>query len=296
VSLNLEGDQNPENNHMYFSINSGGMLPKVIINEVLFHPRNEGCEWIEVYNRGGTPVNLSGWAISDTDSVTFHTLTDERLFLPVKGFLVIAKEAKIIQEQYTLGPKDVITPKNGFPSLNNGGDTVRLHNEYKMPVDEMMYGKDADKGPGISLERIDSETSGILQSNWGNSGHYRGATPARENSLAVKNISDRGGIHLSPNPFSPDNDGFNDRMKISVRTLYRHSWISLVVYNLKGRVVRHIAVNRETGQESSFIWDGRDNHGAELYPGMYIVHLNIREHATDRTSHHKSVAVLATGR
>ena len=287
------GDVNTENDDTYFSVNSGGVLPGVIINEVLFHPRDDGCEWIEIYNREGIPVSLCGWAFTDSDSTVRFIITDEKVFLPPGGYVVVAKDPVNVEMSYGLEPDDVLSPDGGFPSLNDGGDSVTLYDEHGILLDRVTYGKDMDGGAGISMERIDAEISGLSPDNWGNSNHYLGATPGRENSLNVAGSTGGKGLHLSPNPFSPDNDGHDDRMKITSKTVFRHSWTDLTLFDIDGRIVRRLAVHVETGQECSFLWDGMDDRGRELPPGMYIVCCRIREEATRRTSQSRSMAVLA---
>jgi hypothetical protein len=43
-------------------------LGSVIINEVMAHSHAFAADWIELYNTTGSPINISGWYLSDSDS------------------------------------------------------------------------------------------------------------------------------------------------------------------------------------------------------------------------------------
>ena len=44
---------------------------QVVINEFFPSPSNNGTEWIELYNKGAAPVDISGWKFSDGISFDF---------------------------------------------------------------------------------------------------------------------------------------------------------------------------------------------------------------------------------
>ena len=45
----------------------------ILINEILYHPdaANLGDEFLELYNRGTTPVDVSGWVLTTAVDFTF---------------------------------------------------------------------------------------------------------------------------------------------------------------------------------------------------------------------------------
>src|SRR3954465_237570 len=61
----------------------------VIINEVMYHAasQNPTDEWIELYNRGGAPVNLAGWSFDKGITYTFGNTT-----LNPGQYLVLARD------------------------------------------------------------------------------------------------------------------------------------------------------------------------------------------------------------
>jgi hypothetical protein len=52
----------------------------VVINELMYHPitENDDDQYIELFNRSGSPVNLSGWTLGDGVSFTFPDRNHDR--------------------------------------------------------------------------------------------------------------------------------------------------------------------------------------------------------------------------
>jgi phosphatidylserine/phosphatidylglycerophosphate/cardiolipin synthase-like enzyme len=48
-------------------------LPDIVINELMYDPDGSDLdgEWVEIYNNGSNPVNMSSWEITDNDGNTF---------------------------------------------------------------------------------------------------------------------------------------------------------------------------------------------------------------------------------
>ncbi len=70
---------------------------------------------------------------------------------------------------------------------------------------------------------------------------------------------------VRPNPFTPNNDGYNDMVTFNFEGL--NSGGEVVIYNRRGRMVRRLY--------SGEPWDGRDDAGAELPPDVYLYAVTI---------------------
>lgn len=66
---------------------------------------------------------------------------------------------------------------------------------------------------------------------------------------------------IRPNPFTPNNDGYNDHVEFNLEELKNEGGV-ITIFNLWGKMVRQI--------ERGIIWDGKDDVGNLLEPGSYL--------------------------
>lgn len=163
--------------------NSGLLIRDVVINELMFHPisDDDDDEYVELYNRGGSAVDISNWRF--TDGIDFHFPTNT--IIPANGYLVVARNQTNLLARYSLlNTANTIGDYNG--ALADGGERIAL----AMPdyflvtnnsvvstqanyvvVDEVTYVDHgrwtqwADGG-GSSLELIDANSDHTLAANW----------------------------------------------------------------------------------------------------------------------------------
>uniref|UniRef100_UPI002ADD3571 lamin tail domain-containing protein n=1 Tax=Chloroflexus sp. TaxID=1904827 RepID=UPI002ADD3571 len=69
--------------------------PQVLINEVMHNPA-VGPEWVELYNPGSLPVDLSGWRIDDAVIGGPHTLIGAGVVIEGGSLLVITLSSAIL--------------------------------------------------------------------------------------------------------------------------------------------------------------------------------------------------------
>ncbi|MBN2363721.1 hypothetical protein JXL83_06285, partial [candidate division WOR-3 bacterium] len=50
--------------------------------------------------------------------------------------------------------------------------------------------------------------------------------------------------------------------------------VSLRIFDLSGRTIRTLAVNRSLSENAQFEWDGNDDFGSEVSSGIYRVELS----------------------
>jgi gliding motility-associated-like protein len=81
----------------------------------------------------------------------------------------------------------------------------------------------------------------------------------------------------APNPFTPNGDGINDEMSLSfkVREVSVRRSIQVEVYDLAGNSVRTLTnIDAITGAYS-LTWDGNDDGGVKVPPGLYLYRINL---------------------
>ncbi len=81
-------------------------------------------------------------------------------------------------------------------------------------------------------------------------------------------------VRSLPLVFTPNGDGINDQAEIrfTIYRLIRERRIEVGIYDLSGRKVRELSLRRENPSgDHSVVWDGRDDAGALVRPGTYLV-------------------------
>ena len=136
-------------------------------------------EFMELYNRGTTAVNLQGWQISDAGS---PVILPEYLLNPGSFLILCSNSDTAAFKEFgaVLGIS--------LPSLNNTGDSLKLKDPFGNLVDEVNYSsswyRDPSKaGGGYSLEQINPMLRCSGKDNWIASSEGIGGTPGSANSV-----------------------------------------------------------------------------------------------------------------
>ncbi len=159
------------------------------------------AEYVEIYNRSGNPVDLSGWKLSDgTSTAVFPS----QIILPQQYWIVTAASSAA---QFRSFENVIRTP--AFPTLNNDGDALTLKSPEGVIVDSVRYSinyyRDSDKEDGgWSLELIDINNPCGEEDNWTASEDFKGGTPGSQNSVSASKPDLTGPRLLSIHPEARD--------------------------------------------------------------------------------------------
>lgn len=156
---------------------SGTALSSVVINEVMYNSiEDSDVEFVELFNSGPDPVDLSGWYLLD-DNIT-HQRCHLGGTLPVGGFLVVPGYLERFTPKY---PDAACLNANQYDGLTgwglgNGGDQVRLYNPAGVLIDYVAYSDQppwptAPDGEGPSLELKNPALDNNAVSSWGTSSY-----------------------------------------------------------------------------------------------------------------------------
>ena len=120
-------------------------------------------EYIELFNRGKSSVDLSDWQLTDAVHFKFPRGTQ----IPAQGFLVIASDAARMKQIYGAIP----AIGNFSGKLHNLGDLVRLIDQRGNLVNQVDFKAGGDwptlaKGGGSSVELINPWMDNSLSSAW----------------------------------------------------------------------------------------------------------------------------------
>ncbi len=255
----------------------------LIINEIMYQPFSGQSEYIELLNRYNYPVQLRHWKlhdVSDADiaKINEFKLGNTNLILNPGEYLILAADSSIYRQfQYLQDTsyKVFIFNKSSL-SLNNEGDKIIIRDLTENLIDSVSYtpkwhNPEIYDVTGKSLERINPEIESNDSRNWSTSVNILGGTPGRQNSIYTEVLPKSGELTFSPNPFSPDADGFEDYCVINYKLPATAVMINVKIFNSKGRLIRTLANNEPASSEGYLIWDGISDGNVRVNMGIYIV-------------------------
>jgi len=98
-----------------------------------------------------------------------------------------------------------------------------------------------------------------------------------------------GQVQAAPNPFTPNGDGINDEAIIhySLLALSTPRPVEVALYDLSGRRVRVLFAGQEAnGRYTDKAWDGRDDRGQAVPPGLYVARVFVSGDSGDAEQSH----------
>lgn len=252
----------------------------LILNEINFSPDTGNAEWIELYNPTNQTIDISGWQMVQNSGGYSIADTCQAIIKPGM-YVVFASDNRIFNRFSYLSSPDLtrrvfIRSSGSDLGLNNDGDMVKLIDLFKDMIDSVYYLDDWHNPnlpsiTNISLEKINPSLPPNDKNSWSSSANPIGGTPGLQNSIYTKVLPPNGEISVSPNPFSPDNDGFEDFAVISYKLTSTFSQARAKIYDVKGRLVRTLLNNQTVGSSGSIIFDGLDEEKQKLRVGIYII-------------------------
>jgi hypothetical protein len=267
----------------------------LIINEIMFDPDADNSEFVEFVNISGKTLNIGGWRFED-ERGNFSRLTESNYFLEPGDYFVVAADSSIFSN-YSLSEKISIRNVSGL-GLVNTGELILLKDVRGNIIDSVWYSdrwhnRNFSSTKNISLERINPKLNGNDPANWSSSADVFGATPAKQNSIFTENLSSESKITVSPNPFSPDDDGFEDFTIINYELTQATSQVRVKIFDSKGRLVRTLINSQASGPSGSIIFDGLGDDGQALRIGIYIIFLEAINEGSGVVETMKTVVVVA---
>jgi len=140
-------------------------------------------------------------------------------------------------------------------------------------MDSVFYSAAWGKMDYVSLERIQPDQNSTDPANWSACVSAKGGTPGRQNSLFVSAMPTMAKISIEPNPFSPDQDNFEDEAIITWQLPMETAHVNLKIYDARGRLIRTLLNAIDSGANCSVIWDGMNDQRQRARMGIYIVFL-----------------------
>src|SRR4051812_5979272 len=136
-------------------------------------------EFLELYNSGANPVDLSGWSFTAGVDYTFPANTS----LPAGGYLLVAKNPARVALVYGLNVATVLGPFANGTKLSNSGDTVTLKDSASNLIDTVSYSSGFPWAISAAGLGADDDFTGLNSSLY----QYKGRSLQRVSATAASN-------------------------------------------------------------------------------------------------------------
>jgi len=257
----------------------------VVVNEILFNPKSDGVDYVELYNRSNRIINLKNLfianlnALNEMDNISSIT-TENILFFP-KDYMLLTTNAAVVKRGYLTKNPEGIIQVDALPSFNDDEGNVLILNEQGKILDQLKYKEDwhfklIENTEGISLERINYNQKTQDENNWHSASASVGyGTPGYKNSQNISGGSLNQEISIHPEMISPNNDGKDDIASINYSFSEPGNVASIIIFDASGRKIKTLQRSVICGIIGSFMWDGLDDQNKKIPSGMYVVYVEV---------------------
>jgi hypothetical protein len=273
----------------------------LIINEVLFAPRTGSREFVEIYNRSDKIISLEQWHLANRNNevVANHRLiTGDRILLFPEDYIILTQDSSNIRFEYPKSQSMQFLQMSSLPSYNNTSGSVFLIDNLNRISDSLDYHSNMHfpmlrDVRGVSLERLDFNRPSNDEGNWHSAAKSEGfATPGYKNSQFMPTAIPDDAVELSPEIFSPDNDGVDDLLNI-IYKFDKPGYVGNIrIFDTRGRTTRYLVKNELLATSGVYTWNGMDDNNERAKIGSYILLFEIFD--TEGNTHtFKKIGVVA---
>lgn len=266
---------------MEFALPQAPAENDIVINEVLFNSfESTDAPYLELYNRSNKVFDLAdlyvGVGNGDLPKSAIPILESGWQLFPHQ-YVAICKDKSITKSQYYIENERFLIENPKYPTLSNSGGTIHLLNKEYEHVDKFTYAESMHYSllqsvDGVSLERMHFDAPTQDNSNWKSAAESAGwGTPGYQNSQFSELAVTDDALQITPELFSPDNDGIDDYAEIYCRFEDPENRVTATVYNRQGQKIKVLANNQFCGYEERYIWDGTADNGSAQGNNIYVV-------------------------
>jgi hypothetical protein len=267
-----ENDSDLNNNSLTLSVFVPYIDKPLVLNEFMKNPAAGQCEYIEIYNISGEPVNIGDFGLSDEIKTTVVFFPDS--IIHPQSFIVMAKDTTIFAFPHVIRQNVFIA--SNLPALNNAYDKIFILTKDSQAVDSIYY-DDMDDDAGRSIEKINTEFDSNDMNNW----HYcvNDGTPTRENSVYQEPEDIGGSAHfkISPKTATPNDDGENDNLLIAYQFDSTYIYLTMKIYNIKGQLISKPLNGEYSASKGNIVWNCKNDNGMTVDTGAYICLLKAKD-------------------
>ena len=256
-------------------------LPSVIFSEIFYDtPGIDGDEeWIELYNPMEEEVNLEGWYFTDNNGQGATYVFPAGASMLPNSYYTVANDASAFDALYGYDA-DLY---GSLPGLNNSGDALLLFSPEAVQVDEVAWEGGASKGlpddwgslwepralRGEAIARSAMDLDTDTYSDW-EVVTANGSPQTQTQTLFITGLHPFGVDQKNEASFEETvlNQNYPNPVHTWTQVEYslsRAGHVSIVLYDMLGREVKHLVDTYQAAGLHSFSMDASDLPG-----GVYI--------------------------
>lgn len=249
----------------------------VLLNEILFNPKANGVDFVEVYNTSPKFLNLKGWSIANIEGGTVKNskpISTRDFILAPFSYLVFTENPDVLKSFYPQAREAAFVTLD-LPALNDDVGSVALMASPQTRLDTLVYDarwhdailKDPE---GVSLERIQWLAPTQAAANWKSAPAAAGyATPGYGNANMRPQVAFEESVRVVPEIFSPDRSPSFSQIRY---TFDQSGFVANVrILDQQGRLIKTVAHNETLGFDGFLRWDGDDDQATRVRSGYYVV-------------------------
>jgi hypothetical protein len=280
-----------------FALPEDPIAGDIVINEILFNPRPNGVDFIEVYNTSNKFLNFKNWKLANIhdDVITNEELiaVQDELIHP-HSFKVFTTNAETLKNEYPSGLQETFLSTD-LPSMNDDEGSVALIDGNGLVLDHFSYSEKMHNAllkdnEGVSLERISLTQPSMNKENWQSGVKATGfATPGYANANGFDG-DPTGEVTLEPEIFEPIN-GQPSFTRIHYSLGQSGFIANAKIIDAQGRVIKQLLNNEILAPEGFFTWDGEQEDGSKASIGYYSLWMEVFDNAGTVKTFRKRVVV-----
>ena len=181
IVVRSDPDERPEDDTLRLTIRAVAPPADVIISEFMALPLDDAPEWVELHNRSEGEIDVLDWRIVDAAGTTPPLPSAS---IAPGGHIVITTDTAALVNRFPLlaAESQRLLVESSLPSLNNGGDIIKVVDQLDRTIDSLRYGSTWLGQRGTSLERKRMTGDGLNSEAWAPSSATAGGTPGGGNA------------------------------------------------------------------------------------------------------------------
>lgn len=249
----------------------------ILLNELLFNPKEDGIDFIELYNNSDKYLRLSDLILARYDKderKDEKPMTYLNYIIHPHRFLALTTDTSTLKSHYTT--QDILQVAS-LPPMNNDAGIVLLLDQNGIILDSVPYTETQhfellSDVNGVSLERTHFTGKSYNPMNWHSASTSSGyATPGFQNSQFLDLSQQNNSYALVSKTFSPDGDGYEDILALNYKNEKNGYTANGYVFDLAGTYI-HQLVNMEIlGNAGLLSWNGILSNGTKIPVGNYVL-------------------------